>query len=124
VGCFSTVADSSKVAVSCRQNRLRKLAARRRNRGISCLFVVGCSLLFVRSRRSHGQNHPRYRVGALIFYAEARTFRFWILDFGFGICFLRKPARSKCERVNAELDQLPHNFVYFRVISWFQVFFF
>jgi hypothetical protein len=45
-----------------------------------------------------------------------------ILDFGFGLCLLQKPARSKGERVNAELGQLPHNFVYFRVISWFQIF--
>jgi hypothetical protein len=45
---------------------------------IGSLFVVRRSLQASRSRRSHGQNHPRYRMGALIFFAEARTCRFRI----------------------------------------------
>jgi hypothetical protein len=42
-----------------------------------------------------------------------------ILDFGFGICLLQKPARSKGEMLDAELNQFPHNFVYFVVPGFF-----
>jgi hypothetical protein len=45
-------------------------------------------------------------------------FGFWISDFGFVFC--GSPHASKGEKLDAELDQLPHNFVYFRVFSWLQ----